>query len=86
MAPPHPNFMALDCPKCGTAEASKLIAGPKGLGCNLCLEEHRISFDGLIHRVRLDNGAVRMTWADAMRIKTNKKRSDGTYKPDPRWR
>ena len=76
-----------DCPneKCGR-KAERLVASGEGLGCDHCKPATARMLDGLHHRVRVKKWGVRVTEADAMRIKTNKKRSDGTYKPDPRWR
>jgi hypothetical protein len=77
--------MAFECPSC-KEKSTRLIAGPEKLGCDNCVEIHDLSNTGLLHKVRLQKYGVRMTYADANRIKTNKLRKDGRYRPDPRWR
>ena len=76
-----------DCPneKC-KKQSERLIAGPRGLGCDHCMKSEAVSFGGMLHQVKFHKWGMRMTVAEANRIKTNKKRSDGRYKPDPRWR
>ena len=81
----------MTCPnqKC-KKEAERLIIPPTGGGifCNGCYKMEPLNNIGSLHKVRLSfwKKGVRLTEADAMRIKTNKKRSDGKYRPDPRWR
>lgn len=78
--------MNLDCPnpKCGK-QAPRLIATAKGLGCVYCIGTPK-GMDAIIGRVRFKKWGVRVTECDAMNIKTNRKREDGQYRPDPRWR
>ena len=72
------------CPSCKAAAARLLIA-ENGIRCPGCYDARPRSYRGLLHQVRA-NRFGRLTEADAMRIKTNKKRADGEYRPDPRWR
>lgn len=77
-----------NCPnkKCGK-KAPRLILSGGVLGCVHCMESRRGNNTGVLHKVRFNKPHLgRMTHAEAMNIKTNKLRSDGTYKPDPRWR
>ena len=71
-----------DCPnpKC-KQKAERLVATEKGLGCDKCIKLPA-NFPGCVRIVN----KYGMTHADKMHIKTNKKRLDGTFKPDPRWR
>lgn len=75
----------MECPSC-KKETHKLTITAEGSGCRDCLRVEYKSLDGLLHRVKFRKWGVRMTEADANRIKTNKKRADGRYSPDPRWR
>lgn len=76
-----------DCPnkKCGK-KAPTLVAGFGKLGCIYCVKLGARD-SAILHKVRFNKPHLgRMTHAEAMQIKTTKLRSDGTYKPDPRWR
>ena len=77
----------LDCPnlKCGK-KARRIIASDDGLRCDNCFEPKHSGMDAIIGRIRFHKWGVRMTEADANHIKTNRKRADGRFKPDPRWR
>lgn len=70
--------------KCGK-EARKLWATKKGLLGACCYESQPQHWTGLNQTFCTGDG-MRITQADRMNIRTNKLRSDGTYKPDPRWR
>ena len=73
------------CETCGPG-AKRLIYGKEGFGCDRCYSVKNNSFTGHAHESYLGKGYKRMTYAEAMRIKTNKLRADGQYKPDWRWR
>lgn len=88
-APGDQIYMAFTCPTCKNAEAARLICGPGQLLCDGCFTPTPSNNTGVLHNLQFSGkswNVKKMTIADAMRIKTNKKRSDGTYKPDPRWR
>lgn len=74
----------LECGGCG-GTTPRLYATERGLLGSCCHSPRTHNWTGL-HQVRLNKYGQRLTFADAMQIKTNKLRADGTYKPDPRWR
>jgi hypothetical protein len=78
--------MAMTCPTCKNENAARLIAGEGNLGCDSCFVVKPQINTGSLHQVKFNKWGTRMTIADANRIKTNKKRADGKYRPDPRWR
>lgn len=74
------------CPGC-SGETSKLIGTKDGLKCPNCFDVTAIRHDGLLHAKQGSRrtGTV-ISVSDAMRIKTNRRRADGQYRPDWRWR
>ena len=74
----------LKCHSCG-AQARRLIYGKDRFGCDRCYTAEDCS-SALRHSSYLPKGFKRLTYAEAMRIKTNKLRADGQYSPDPQWR
>lgn len=77
----------MNCRLCGE-ETLKLVCASDGLACAACRPPTYVSHSAALGRIRVPyrKFGVELTHADAMRIKTNKKRTDGRYRPDPRWR
>ncbi len=73
----------LPCPNCKRS-APRLVARGGVLGCVYCNLPSK-GRDALLHQVRWNKNGVRVTEADANRIRTNKLRADGRYRPDTRW-
>ena len=74
----------MKCAKC-KGEAKRLYASGHGLLGECCFEDQGSRDWTGLHKIRLNRWGVKMTWADAMRIKTNAKRADGQFRPEPRW-
>ena len=72
------------CPKCKQPTRT-LVYGIEDRACPACNDPGKRDY-ALRHLVAVRGNGVRVTHADAMRIKTNRLRADGTYKPDSRWR
>lgn len=84
----HPEHLkpVFDCPneKC-KKQSERLIATSKGLGCEHCMSSELKKYCGGIIVRGENKHSPKMTYADKMHIKTNRKRADGQYRPDPRW-
>ena len=78
------QMSAFNCPMC-SKETRVLVYGDKDRGCPDCVTIKDRGF-ALGHSTYAMTNAGKITHADAMRIKTNRLRSDGEYKPDRRWR
>jgi hypothetical protein len=74
----------MECTHCG-ARTVKLIAAKAGIRCPACYTPDDKRNAGALNVVKFNKWGVRMTIADAMRIKTNKPQGDGSYCPAPRW-
>lgn len=72
------------CPKC-KKKTSRLVYGVDDRACPDCNDPGNRRY-ALTHDIAVTGNGVTLTHAEAMRIRTNKLRPDGQYRPDARWR
>lgn len=74
-----------ECPKC-KQPTRVLVYGKDDRACPSCNDPGERGY-ALRHSIAVRGSqGINLTHAETMRIKTNKLRGDGTYKPDARWR